>query len=115
MRALLATRLTYSRATQYAASLGQGIAVIFGILGLFYNPLLLFIAFFVWIGAAQETKLTQMKSAFGGIPVTNAMLTEFRALDRNQTLEQAVELTISGTQKDFPVTHNNQLVGLLTM
>ena len=56
-----------------------------------------------------------MKSAFGGIPVTNAMLTEFRALDRNQTLEQAVELTISGTQKDFPVTHNNQLVGLLTM
>jgi Zn-dependent protease/CBS domain-containing protein len=114
LRALLAMRLPYPKATQYAATLGQGIAVLFGIVGLFYNPLLLFIAFFVWIGAAQETKLTQMKSAFSGIPVTNAMLTEFRALDRNQTLEQAVALTISGTQKDFPVTDNGAIIGVLT-
>jgi Zn-dependent protease len=114
LRALLATRLPYPKATQYAAFLGQGIAVLFGIVGLLYNPLLLFIAFFVWIGAAQETKLTQMKSEFSGIPVTNAMLTDFRTLDRNQTLEQAVELTISGTQKDFPVTHNGEIVGVLT-
>ena len=114
LRALLAMRLPYPKATQYAATLGQGIAVLFAIVGLFYNPLLLFIAFFVWIGAAQETKLTQMKSAFSGIPVTNAMLTEFRVLDRNQTLEQAVALTISGTQKDFPVTDNGAIIGVLT-
>ncbi len=114
LRALLAMRLPYLKATQYAATLGQGIAVLFGIVGLFYNPLLLFIAFFVWIGAAQETKLTQMKSSFSGIPVTNAMLTEFRTLDRNQTLEQAVALTISGTQKDFPVTDNGTIIGVLT-
>ena len=114
LRALLATRLPYPKATQVAASLGQGIAILFGIVGLFYNPLLLFIAFFVWIGAAQETKLTQMKSAFSGIPVTSAMLTDFKVLDHNQTLEQAVELTISGSQKDFPVTHNGEIVGVLT-
>ena len=114
LRALLATRLPYPKATQYAATLGQGIAVLFGIVGLFYNPLLLFIAFFVWIGAAQETKLTQMKSAFSGIPVTSAMLTDFRVLDRNQTLGQAVELTISGSQRDFPVTDNGEIVGVLT-
>ena len=114
LRALLATRLPYPKATQYAATLGQGIAVLFGIVGLFYNPLLLFIAFFVWIGAAQETRLTQMKSAFSGIPVTNAMLTNFRTLDRNQTLAQAVELTISGTQKDFPVIDKGEILGVLT-
>ena len=62
LRALLATRLPYLKATQFAATLGQGIAVLFAIVGLFYNPLLLFIAFFVWIGAAQETRLTQMKA-----------------------------------------------------
>jgi Zn-dependent protease/CBS domain-containing protein len=113
LRALLATRLPYPKATQYAATLGQGIAVLFGIAGLFYNPLLMFIAFFVWIGAAQEAKSTQMKSAFSGIPVSNAMLTDFRVLDRTQTLEQAVKLSISGTQKDFPVTDRGEIVGVL--
>lgn len=114
LRALLATRLPYPKATQYAATLGQGIAVLFGVIGLFYNPLLLFIALFVWIGAAQESKLTQMKSAFSGIPVTNAMLTDFNTLERNQTLEQAVQLTISGTQKDFPVIARGEVLGVLT-
>jgi Zn-dependent protease len=63
LRALLAMRLAYTRATRISANLGQGIALLFGIFGLFYNPLLLFIAFFVWIGAAQEARMTQMKSA----------------------------------------------------
>jgi Zn-dependent protease len=62
-RALLATRVAYSKATQVSANLGQGIAVLFGVIGLFYNPILLFIAFFVWMGAAQETRLIRAKSA----------------------------------------------------
>jgi Zn-dependent protease len=41
------------------ASIGQGIAVFFGFVGLFYNPFLLFIALFVWIGAAQEASMVQ--------------------------------------------------------
>jgi Zn-dependent protease len=114
LRALLATRLNYSKATQLAAALGQGIAVLFGIIGLFYNPLLLFIAFFVWIGAAQETHVTQMKSALSGIPVSNAMLTNFRTLERNYTLQQAVDLTLAGEQRDFPVIENGTVQGVLT-
>ncbi|MGD8990521.1 MAG: site-2 protease family protein [Desulfobacterales bacterium] len=113
LRALLATRLSYAKATHYAGTLGQIIAAFFGIVGLLYNPLLLLIAFFVWIGASQETKLTQMKTAFNGISVTSAMLTDFKTLDRNQTLGQAVEVTMSGTQKDFPVTANGEILGVL--
>jgi Zn-dependent protease len=114
LRALLATRIEYTRATQIAAKLGQGIAVVFGIVGLFYNPLLLFIAFFVWAGAAQETRLTQMKSALSGIPVSQAMLTDFRRIHKNNTLHQAIELTLSGSQKDFPVVDNDSIAGVLT-
>ena len=114
LRALLATRLPYAKATHYAAILGQGIAFLFGIVGLFYNPLLLIIAVFVWIGASQESRLARMKSAFSGIPVTKAMLTDFKTLNRSQTLEQAVELTISGTQKDFPVTDRGEILGILS-
>src|SRR5881275_368299 len=53
LRALLATRLSYARATQIAANIGQGCAFIFGFLGLFgNNPLLIFIALFVYMGAS---------------------------------------------------------------
>ena len=114
LRALLATRQEYSRATQIAANIGQGIAVLFGFAGLFYNPLLLFIAFFVWIGAAQEASMAQMQSAIGGIPVQQAMLTDFKTLDQNDSLNKAIELTLAGSQKDFPVMDNGNIEGILT-
>ena len=114
LRALLATRKEYSRATQIAASIGQGVAIFFGIIGLFFNPLLLFIAFFVWIGAAQEASTAQMQSAIGGIPVQQAMLTDFRTLHKDDSLDRAIELTLSGSQKDFPVVSNGNIEGILT-
>ncbi len=114
LRALLATRQDYGRATQTAAAIGQGIAVIFGFIGLLYNPFLLFIALFVWIGAAQEASMAQLKSAVGGIPVQHAMINDFRSLHINDSLEKAVELTLSGSQKDFPVVDDERLVGILT-
>ena len=39
LRALLATRLSYARATQVAATVGQGFAFVFGFFGLLSNPL----------------------------------------------------------------------------
>lgn len=114
VRALLATRMDYTRATQVAASLGQVMAYIFGFIGLFSNPFLIFIALFVWIGAAQEASMVQMKSALSGIPVARAMLTDFRTLAPDDTLARGVELIIAGSQKDFPVVQDGQVVGVLT-
>src|SRR3989304_6278605 len=114
LRALLATRMDYVRATQIAGSLGQGMAFLFGFVGLFANPFLLFIALFVWIGAAQEMSMVQMKSALGGIPVRRAMLTEFRTLSPGDPLARAVELILAGSQQDFPVVENGGVVGVLT-
>jgi len=68
LRALLAKRMEYRRATQIAASIGPGMALLFGFAGLFLNPFLIFIALFVWIGAAQESSLVQMRSALGESP-----------------------------------------------
>jgi len=114
LRAILATRKEYSRATQIAASIGQGIAILFGFVGLFYNPFLLFIAFFVWIGAAQEASMAQMSSAISNTPVQQAMLTDFRYLHKNDSLDRVVELTLAGSQKDFPVVDNGRVEGILT-
>src|SRR6202035_2537394 len=80
LRALLATRLSYARATQIAATVGQGFAFFFGIVGLFgipglfnANPFLIFIAFFVYIGASQEAALAQMRDVSRWFPVSSAM------------------------------------------
>jgi Zn-dependent protease/CBS domain-containing protein len=113
LRALLATRIEYTRATQIAAQIGQGMAFVFGFLGLVGNPFLLFIALFVWIGAAQEASMVQMKSALAGIPVRRAMITEFRTLSPRDVLDRAVELLVTGAQKDFPVVDDGRIVGLL--
>jgi Zn-dependent protease len=114
VRAVLAMRMDYARATQAAAVLGQGIALLFGLVGLFTNPFLVFIALFVWIGAAQEAGAVQMKTALGGIPVSRVMITEFHTLTPQDTLGRAVELLLAGTQQDFPVVSGGNAVGLLT-
>lgn len=114
LRALLATRMEYTRATALAASVGQGLALLLGFFGLFNNPFLLFIAFFVWIGAAQEASMVQMKSALSGIPVSRAMLTDFRYLAPTDPLSNAVNYILSGTQQDFPVVADGKVVGILT-
>lgn len=114
LRAALAMRMEYTRATQIAANIGQGLALLFGLIGLLTNPFLIFIALFVWIGAAQEASMVQMKSALGGIPVARAMLTDFRTLSPQDRLEQAVQLTLSGSQTDFPVVEDGRVVGILT-
>ena len=114
LRAVLAMHTEHRRATQIAASIGQGIAVFFGVVGVIYNPLLLIIAFFVWIGASQEAGAARVQSAVDGIPVQQAMLTDFRTLDKNDSLDRAVGLTLAGSQKDFPVVENGSIVGILT-
>ena len=114
LRALLATRLEYTRATQIAASIGQSMALVFGFLGFFYNPFLMFIALFVWIGAAQEASMAQMKSSLAGIPVMRAMITDFQTLTPRDPLARATERILAGSQQDFPVVDNGQVVGILT-
>ncbi len=113
LRALLATRLPYVRATKIAGFLGQGMALLFGLAGLFGNPFLLFIALFVWIGAAQETAAVEAKSALGNVPVGSAMITDFRHLSPGDPLSRAVELVLAGSQQDFPVVEGQRIVGIL--
>lgn len=114
LRALLAMRMDYVRATQVAANIGQGLAFILGLIGLFNNPFLLFIAFFVWIGASQEASMVQMRNSMSGIPVTHAMQTRFETLSPSDHLDRVVKLILAGSQQDFPVVEDGQFVGVLT-
>jgi Zn-dependent protease/CBS domain-containing protein len=115
LRALLATKFDYARATQIAATIGQGFAFLFGFWGLMSNPFLIFIALFVYIGASQEAALAQMKDVSRRFPVSAAMVREFRTLPDTATLEEAVDALLATSQHDFPVVDSDgNVAGVLT-
>ncbi len=114
LRAIMATRMEYTRATVLASRIGQAIAYVFGFVGLFTDPFLLFIALFVWMGAEQEAAMVQVHTSLGGIPVQRAMLTEFRTLNPDDALQTAIDHTLAGSQQDFPVVFGEHVLGVLT-
>jgi len=114
LRAILAARTDYVSATVRAASIGQGIAFLLALVGLFSNPFLVVVAFFVWIAAAEEAAAVQKRSALAGGTVRAAMMTQLQTLTPASTLGEAVELLLSGSQQDFPVLQRGALAGILT-
>ena len=114
LRAVLAMRLDRLRATRIAAGLGQALALVFGFVGLLVNPFLIFIAFFVWIGASSESSHLQVSEALRDVSIGDVMLTEFHVLRPSEPLSRAAELTIAGSQKDFPVLYDDGRACLLT-
>jgi Zn-dependent protease/CBS domain-containing protein len=115
LRAVLAVRMNYARATQVAASIGQGIAFVFFILGLLWNPMLLLIAIFVYFGAGSEAAFARMKSVSRDLRVSAAMVTQFQTLPLDAALNEAVEALLRTSQHEFPITDNHGKVrGILT-
>jgi Zn-dependent protease/CBS domain-containing protein len=114
LRALLATRMGYVRATEIAAMIGQGVAFALGFIGLFYNPMLIFIAIFVYLAAAGEAHMVAMREMSRGVPVSSAMMTHFATLAPEAPIEEAVQTLLRTNQSEFPVVNAaGKLVGLL--
>ncbi|WP_306117154.1 MULTISPECIES: site-2 protease family protein [unclassified Roseitalea] len=108
LRALLATRYSRVRATQIAARIGQFLAIIFGFLGLLGgNPLLIFVAIFVYIAATAESQMTGMQDIARSLGVRDGMITQYEALGPGARLGQAADLLLMTTQREFPVLAND--------
>lgn len=116
LRALLASRFGLVRGTRVAATLGQILAVAGGLFGLTAgHPLLILIAFFIFLGASAEAAAVEARAAGEGLRVANMMVTDFRTLPVHATLGYAVELLLSGDQREFPVVDNlGHTEGILT-
>ncbi len=114
LRATLAFFVDYRRATEVASSVGQGIAVLLGLIGLVGNPLLLVIAIFVFLGARQESLHVRTKAAIQGISVRATMVRSFGALAPEEPVARAARLLLEGFQHDFPVVREDALLGVVT-
>ena len=114
LRALLAFQFSRLQATRMAAALGQFIAIMFAFIGLLYNPVLLLIAIFVYLGAQFEMNQVENKSILGHYQVKDVMMRQYHSLHTNDTLLQAVKLLLDSQEKDFVVVKEDQVVGLLS-
>ena len=104
LRAILALGLGQYRATRIAALVGQAIAGVFVVFGLFQgNFFLAFIGLFVFLGAAQEVAFQTHRKAIAGHTAEEAMISKFETLAPNDTLGRAAELLLASRQHDFPV------------
>jgi len=115
LRALLAMNMSHAKATATAASIGQGLAIGLGLLGIFTNPMLMIIGVFVFLAASGEAGQVQLKEASRGLLVSDAMITHFETLGPQATVDDAADALIRSTQKEFPVVDGvGRLRGVLT-
>jgi Zn-dependent protease len=61
LRSLLAMSMSHPRATRIAASIGQVLAVGLAIAGLYFNPMLMFVALFVFLAARGEARMAELE------------------------------------------------------
>jgi Zn-dependent protease/CBS domain-containing protein len=114
LRALLATRLGFVRATEISAFIGQGLAFALGFGGLFGNPMLIFIAIFVYLAASSESHSVALRAMSRGVPVGTAMMTRYVTLTPEKDVEDAVQTLLDTSQSEFPVIDSGgKPVGLL--
>jgi Zn-dependent protease/CBS domain-containing protein len=115
LRALLGYRMGHRRATEVAARIGQGVALLLGFWGLVGGgPLLVFVALFVWLGAGAESQAVQLRDVSRGMIAEDAMITRFETLPVTARIADAVELLLRSSQTEFPVVDGGgRLRGIL--
>ncbi|GGL49281.1 CBS domain-containing protein [Halocalculus aciditolerans] len=118
LRALLARSRPYARATQIAAEVGKGFAVLLGILGLLaWNLIFIGIAFFIYIGAASEAQQTMMSAVFEDVTVGDIMtpVTELKTVSPSDSVADLTERMFRERHTGYPVIENGEIVGMVTL
>jgi Zn-dependent protease len=113
LRAVLSRLRSEYEATRIATWSGRMLAISMGLYGFIYMPMLAFVAFFIYLGAANEGAASRGRSLTQGIPIRAAMMTGFQTLPHGSTMRDAANLMLSSSQQDFPIVHGDQVIGLL--
>ncbi|MBN2111223.1 MAG: CBS domain-containing protein [Methanosarcinaceae archaeon] len=115
LRAWYAKRMSYIKATHYAASFGKMFAFLMGILGLLIpNPWLILIAFFVYIGASEEDKSTTISILLEKYSVREIMTEDVVSVPPDITVEELAKFMFEHKHLGYPVIQGNSLKGIVT-
>jgi Zn-dependent protease len=114
LRALLAMKTGRLKATRIAAMIGKILAVGFVIAGFYMNPFLIFIGLFIILGAQAEAEMVKTQFFISDLTAGDALMTNYRTLDKNQPISDAVKMLLDGDAKNFLVTENGRPYGVLS-
>ncbi|HUU75375.1 MAG TPA: CBS domain-containing protein [Methanoregulaceae archaeon] len=116
LRAFLAKRMPLHKATRIAADVGRIFAVIFGIFGIFlFNPILILIAFFIYIGASQESTAVKYNFLLKDVTVGDMMSTGVMTVKPDTPVSEVINSMYASKHLGFPVMQNDVLVGMVTL
>jgi Zn-dependent protease/predicted transcriptional regulator len=116
LRAWLATWMPLHKATQIAADIGKGFAIIFGIIGLFFfSPFLILIALFIYIGANMESTAVKYSHLLQDVTVGEMMSSPVTTVPPNMPVRLVIDMMYASKHLGFPVVERDQLVGMITL
>jgi Zn-dependent protease/CBS domain-containing protein len=116
LRAWLAGRMPLHRATQIAADIGKGFAILFGIIGLFaFSPFLILIALFIYIGANMESTSMKYSHLLQDVTVGSMMSSPVTTVGPTLPVSQVISMMYSSKHLGFPVIERDTLVGMITL
>ena len=116
LRAWLAKRMPLHRATQIAADVGKGFAILFGIIGLIlFSPFLILIALFVYIGANMESAAVKYSYLLQDVTVGEMMSSPVTTVPPTLPLSQVINMMYTSKHLGFPVVERDTLVGMVTL
>jgi Zn-dependent protease/predicted transcriptional regulator len=114
LRAVLALALSYRRATAIAATVGQGLAILFILAGLKFSFWLVIIGLFIFMGAEGEERIVRMRSFLHDLDVEEVMSRDFVTLTPHANIGEGLRMVYQTGQDDFPVMDGDRLVGLVS-
>ena len=114
LRAVLALALPYRLATTIAATVGQGLAILFVLVGLKFSFWLVIIGAFIFMGAEGEERVVRMRSVLHDLDVEDVMSREFAVLSPADPVARGLEMIYQTGQDNFPVVEQGQLLGIVT-
>lgn len=114
LRALLSLRMPRVKATQIAGSIGQFMGISFVFIGLFYNPILVLIGIFIFLGAQAEVTHTTQSSLLKGFSVQDVLMRKFPIIAFDASLSKAIEKLLDGQSTHFVVVKDDIPIGTLS-
>ncbi len=115
LRAVLATFMSFSKATAVAATIGQLAAIGLGILGILNgNFILVLIAVFIFFGAERESVQATSQTVLRRRRIGETYNRYALSLNVTDRVSRVIDYLLTSYQPDFAVLEGNQLVGIVT-
>lgn len=115
LRAVLAKKMEYRKATRIAVGFGHIFALLFFFVGLLLPHLLLMIiAFFIYVAASQEELQVDIRTVLKDFRVKDILSPEYLSVTPDTTMAKVMELMFHSRVEDFPVLDGDSFIGFLS-